>query len=45
MKASKKRKARLEARQTDYDNMVNSAPPSEQAAIKAAYHRPGSMKQ
>jgi len=42
MKASKKRKLRLEARQEGYDKMI--AVHHNQAAIKLAYHRPGSLK-
>ena len=44
MMKNKKATAKLKARQTEYDRMIDSAQPHEQAFLKAAYHRPGSLK-
>jgi len=44
VKPSKKIKGRLERRQAGYDQMLREASPHEQDALRAAYHRPGSLK-
>jgi len=44
MKAGKKARKRLEARQADYDGMLALIPVYQQESFKAAYHRPGSIK-
>jgi len=44
MKASKKRAARLKARQNDYDNRVVKTFGTDKFHKSTAFHRPGSVK-
>lgn len=44
MTKGKKAIAKLKARQAEYDKMIDLAQPHEQAVLRAAHHRPGSLK-
>lgn len=44
MAKSKKATAKLRTRQAEYDKMIDLAQPHEQAVLRAAHHRPGSLK-